>query len=135
MRLIIATWFTLCMFMTAAAAAQPYSVDWYTVDGGGGTSTGGTFEVSGTIGQHDAGTALSAGGFEVVGGFWVLSGENGPCNLADFAVPYGTLDFFDLQAFLSAYSAALPSADANGDTIFDFFDVLVFLQAFSDGCP
>ena len=37
------------------AAAQSYSIDWHTIDGGRGTSTGGVYAVSGTIGQHDAG--------------------------------------------------------------------------------
>jgi hypothetical protein len=39
--------------------AQFYSVDWYKVAGGGGTSTGGVYSVSGTIGQPDASGALS----------------------------------------------------------------------------
>jgi hypothetical protein len=39
------------------------------VDGGGGTSTGGVFTVSGTIGQPDAGT-MSGGNYTLQGGFW-----------------------------------------------------------------
>src|SRR5690242_302022 len=50
--------------------AQP-ALDWFTIDGGGGTSTGGVFSVSGTIGQADAG-AMSGGNFSVTGGFWGL---------------------------------------------------------------
>jgi len=49
--------------------AQDYAIDWRTVDGGGGTSTGGVYSVSGTIGQHDAG-GLTGGRFALVGGFW-----------------------------------------------------------------
>jgi hypothetical protein len=49
--------------------AQSYSIDWFTVDGGGGTSTGGIYSVSGTIGQPDAGH-LSGGNFTLDGGFW-----------------------------------------------------------------
>ncbi len=49
--------------------AQSYSIDWYTVDGGGGTSTGGVYSVTGTIGQPDA-DAMSGGNYTVVGGFW-----------------------------------------------------------------
>lgn len=52
---------------------QPYSVDWYKVAGGGGTSSGGGFQISGTIGQQDAGTALSGGAYSVTGGFWALA--------------------------------------------------------------
>jgi len=54
------------------AYAQDYTIDWYTVDGGGEmASTGGDFELSGTIGQPDAGV-MTGGDFELVGGFWAL---------------------------------------------------------------
>jgi hypothetical protein len=36
------------------AHAQNFSIDWFTIDGGGGTSTGGLYSVIGTIGQPDA---------------------------------------------------------------------------------
>lgn len=52
--------------------AQQYSVDWYKVAGGGGTSTGGTYAVSGTIGQHDAGGPMTGGNYSLTGGFWAL---------------------------------------------------------------
>src|SRR5260370_6126541 len=41
--------------LPSAVDAQNYSIDWFTIDGGGGTSTGGVYSVSGTIGQPDAG--------------------------------------------------------------------------------
>ena len=56
----------------SSACAQNYSVDWYKVSGGGGTSTNGDFSVSGTIGQPDAGGALAGGNFSLTGGFWAL---------------------------------------------------------------
>ena len=49
--------------------AQSYSIDWSTVDGGGGTSTGGVYSVSGTIGQPDAGK-MTGGNYAIDGGFW-----------------------------------------------------------------
>jgi hypothetical protein len=52
--------------------AQSYSIDWYKVSGGGGTSTGGVYSVSGTIGQHDAGGPMNGGSYSVTGGFWAL---------------------------------------------------------------
>ena len=52
-----------------AADAQDYAIEWWTVDGGGGTSTGGVYSVSGTIGQPDTGE-LRGGTFTLVGGFW-----------------------------------------------------------------
>jgi hypothetical protein len=54
------------------AFAQSYSIDWSTIDGGGSTSTGGVYSVSGTIGQHDAGDPMTGGDFSLTGGFWAL---------------------------------------------------------------
>lgn len=49
--------------------AQNFSIDWFTIDGGSGTSAGGTYSLSGTIGQPDAGV-MSGGNYSLVGGFW-----------------------------------------------------------------
>ncbi len=46
-----------------------FAIDWSTIDGGGGTSTGGVYSVSGTTGQPDAGT-ISGGSYTLTGGFW-----------------------------------------------------------------
>ena len=55
------------------ADAQSFSIKWYTVDGGGGTSSSGSFAVTGTIGQPDATYYTSSGGnFSVTGGFWSI---------------------------------------------------------------
>ena len=53
------------------AVAQDYAINWHTIDGGGGTSTGGVYSVTGTIGQPDAGT-MSGGSYTLTGGFWAL---------------------------------------------------------------
>ena len=57
---------------TVSALAQSYAIDWYKIAGGGGTSTGGVYAVSGTIGQHDAGGPMTGGNFSLTGGFWSL---------------------------------------------------------------
>ena len=62
--------FMLPMLVALELCAQPYSMDWYKVAGGGGTSTGGVYSVSGTIGQPDASGAMSGGNYSVTGGFW-----------------------------------------------------------------
>ena len=54
------------------AQAQSYSVDWFKVAGGGGTSTGGVYQISGTIGQHDAGGSLTGGNYTLTGGYWSI---------------------------------------------------------------
>jgi hypothetical protein len=58
--------------------AQNYAINWYSVGGGGGTSSGGIYSLGGTIGQPDAGV-LTGAEFELVGGFWsVLSCVQSP---------------------------------------------------------
>ena len=54
------------------ATAQSYSIDWYKISGGGGTSTNGQYSVSGTIGQHDSGGPMTGGSYSLTGGFWSL---------------------------------------------------------------
>ncbi len=72
-----------------AAGAPEFDLSWHTIDGGGVMrSTGGDFELSGTIGQPDAG-AMSGGNFTLTGGFWfevVASdcNEDGVVNLFDY---------------------------------------------------
>ncbi|RME96911.1 MAG: hypothetical protein D6768_20900 [Chloroflexi bacterium] len=63
---------TLWLTATALASGGPtYAIPWWTIDGGGGTSSGPNYSVSGTIGQFDARTsAMSNGNFSVTGGFW-----------------------------------------------------------------
>jgi len=60
------------LLLPVVGFAQSYSVDWYKISGGGGTSTGAVYSVSGTIGQPDASSAMSGGNFSVTGGFWAL---------------------------------------------------------------
>ena len=64
----------ICTFLLSAlkGSAQNHSIDWFTIDGGGSTSTGAVYSVSGTIGQHDAGT-MTGGGYVLVGGFWGIA--------------------------------------------------------------
>ena len=59
--------------VVGGASAQSYSIDWHTIDGGGGTSTGGVFAVSGTVGQPDANAqSMTNGTFSLTGGFWSI---------------------------------------------------------------
>ena len=52
--------------------AQTYTIDWHKIAGGGGTSTGGVYALSGTIGQHDASAPLTGGPYSLTGGFWAI---------------------------------------------------------------
>ena len=63
-----------CFLLSALSfwASGQFAIDWHTIDGGGGTSTGGVYTVSGTIGQPDAGGPMTNGQYSVTGGFWAL---------------------------------------------------------------
>jgi len=62
----------LSFVVVSALYAQSYSINWFKVAGGGGTSAGGTYQVSGTIGQHDAGGPMTNGQYSLTGGFWAI---------------------------------------------------------------
>lgn len=72
------------------AIAQQWEITRSTIDGGGAmhsASADGVFELSGTIGQPDAGT-MTGGPFELTGGFWFQTpptdcNEDGLVALAD----------------------------------------------------
>ncbi len=71
-------WLGLALLVAAilgagAALAQTgggYDLTWSTIDGGGGNSAGGGYQLAGTLGQPDAGAALSGGVYSLSGGFW-----------------------------------------------------------------
>src|SRR5262245_14770623 len=67
---------TLLMFafglLAWPVASQTFSIDWFKISGGGGTSAGGQYSLSGAVGQHDAGRPLTNGQYSLTGGFWVL---------------------------------------------------------------
>jgi hypothetical protein len=68
-------WFCFFILVTACCFrswAQSYSIDWYKIAGGGGTSSNGQYTLSGTIGQPDASDAMTGGNYSLTGGFWSL---------------------------------------------------------------
>jgi len=72
--LIIGLILTLGIAVVQAQTAGGYDLSWWTIDGGGGTISGGGYILSGTAGQPDAGGALTGGGYTLTGGFWVSGG-------------------------------------------------------------
>ena len=118
----------------AGPSGGAFEITWHTIDSGGTTSTiGGDFELAGTIGQPDAGGEMTGGSFSLTGGFWAGVNSGPPC-LGDLTGD-GILNFFDVSAFLVAFSANDPIADFTGDGVWNFFDVSEFLIAFAAGCP
>jgi len=64
-------WFWCCWLAALCVSAQT-QITWSKVSGGGGTSIGGAYAVSGTIGQPDAGYVMAGGNYSLQGGFWAL---------------------------------------------------------------
>lgn len=125
------------------ATAQSFSMDWYTIDGGGGTSSEGTFELKGTIGQPEAWPIMTGGSFELAGGFWG-GPENQTIILGD-ANDDGVFNNLDIASFVLAltnpvaYQAMFPDLnvdvvlDMNGDGGFDNLDIAGFVAALTGG--
>ena len=62
----------LLLVACGLALGESYSIDWFTI-AGGGTSTNGQYSVSGAIGQPDANQqAMTGGNYSLTGGFWSL---------------------------------------------------------------
>lgn len=76
----------------ACVFAQQFEISRSTIDSGGVMrSTGGAFELSGTIGQPEAGI-MSGGSFQLTGGFWF---ELAPTDCNED----GTVNLFDHYSF------------------------------------
>lgn len=58
------------------SSGGPYTIERYTIDTGGGESSGGGFTLRGTSGQHDVGEVHMGGAYDLRGGFW--AGINNP---------------------------------------------------------
>jgi hypothetical protein len=71
----------LLALTSAVSAHAQYAIDWFTLDGGGGQSSGGAYTLNGTIGQPDAATS-NGGAYTLHGGFWsafaVVPSEDAP---------------------------------------------------------
>jgi len=67
---VLALLLSTLIFQPSTASGQQYSINWFKVAGGGGTSAGGSYQLSGTIGQHDAGGPMTGGNYSLTGGFW-----------------------------------------------------------------
>jgi len=70
--------FCCAMLLLPLCAKGQYSIDWFTIDGGGGGSSGGSYSLNGTVGQHDASGPITGGNYSLRGGFWALSALQTP---------------------------------------------------------
>jgi len=108
--------------LTGLAVAAEYEIPWHTIDGGGGTSSGGPYTLTGTIGQADTGVS-SGGEYVNSAGFWP---GNFGCivNLTDLARL--------AEAWLAAGTAP---ADLDESGQVDMADFAILSDWWFDHCP
>ena len=123
----------------APVVADDFTLDWWTVDSGGEMwTTGGDFELSGTIGQPDASlTVMTGGDYALAGGFWAGAAEEPFC--------FGDLDhdgeigLSDLAQLLSNYGttsgAVYEDGDLDADGDVDLADLAGLLSVYGTTCP
>ncbi len=112
-----ASWLFMMTFSYAAGTDDPqsFTIPWYTIDGGGGSSEGGQFSVSGTIGQPDTGVMIG-GAFEITGGYWsqpIFIPIPGDCNQD------GVVDLNDYTCFFDCMTGPSQGLQPGCDA-FDF---------------
>lgn len=123
-RVLTALGLTGLLATVAWALGEPqFEITRYSIDGGGHiSSTGGDFELSGSIGQPDAGV-LRGEEFELYGGFWFPL-VDGDCN-ADGGV--NLLDHSDFTGCIAgpgivATGTSCPCFDRDSDRDVDLRD-------------
>jgi len=87
----------IIVLVTISIVGADYSISWYTIDGGGGQSSGGPYVLTGTIGQPDADFANFAE-------YWMQSGAGLPADLYQD----GIIDYDDLLEFADLWLCICP---------------------------
>jgi len=111
--------------LIVSSSCGQYELSWYTIDGGGGRSSGGQYELLGTIGQPDA--AWSRGGdYELLGGF----------------LPGGPLCFVDFESFARFAEYWLEPGTGSPAALYEdlndqvnYLDLRVFVDQWLCYCP
>jgi hypothetical protein len=139
-RMKLATGLATTLFAATALMADDISLDWWTIDAGGEMWTsGGDFELSGTIGQTDAGPTLTGGSLELTGGFWpgITPEAEHPCP-GDLDGD-NDVDLSDLAQLLGNYGttsgAQYEDGDLDGDGDVDLSDLAELLGLYGTTCP
>ncbi|MFH1749122.1 MAG: dockerin type I domain-containing protein [Planctomycetota bacterium] len=133
--------FAVILAAGTVAAAEDFSIDWWTVGGGGEMwTTGGDYELSGTVGQSGAGVAMTGGDYSLSGGFWpgIPAYGRGDMNCD------GNINAYDIDGFICAlsptcdYEGMFPDcnrqlADCNGDGDVNAYDIDTFIMLVGGG--
>lgn len=120
---VVKTLLPACVLLFFSPVFADYEISWYTIDGGGGQSSGGQYVLTGTIGQADAGY-LGGDNYELLGGFWV----GGPLCIVNF------IDFANFAEYWLQTGPGLP-ADLYEDDTVNYDDLLEFANVWLCICP
>jgi len=131
-RVVVGSLFASLLVGAIGVVYADYAIDWHTIDGGGEMfSTGGTYELGGTIGQHDAGE-MTGGTYSLTSGFWF------GCVPADCDCDgdVDLHDFVEFQVCFQGPGGGLPETDCacfdfNADTDVDLDDFAEFQTVFT----
>ena len=109
----------LLLGVTGTVSAQGgYDLSWWTINGGGDTSTGGNYSLSGTLGQPEV-EVLSGGSYTLYGGFWGGIAEGLPpglCGDANVDTVVNTLDAVQVLRRAVNLASFTPQQEKNADT-------------------
>jgi hypothetical protein len=124
----------LLLALAALGLAGDHTLSWWTMNGGGDTfCAGANLELSGTIGQPDAGV-VTGGNFELLSGFWPGVEEFCVGDLDDDR----DVDLADLAQLLSNYGttsgARYEDGDLDGDGDVDLGDLAALLAVYGTAC-
>jgi hypothetical protein len=130
------------VFLAGAVGLEPLQYQWFRdgqqlVDDGRISGAATSTLIVQNVGPADAGAyqLLVANACGSTGSDEAVLTVNAACP-PDLAEPFGTLNFFDLSAYLALYNAGDPAADlADPAGVLNFFDVSAYLAAYNAGCP
>ncbi len=128
---LVVAWLLSGQPVALAQTGGPYDLSWHNI-GPGGSASGGSYDLLGSIGQPDAAT-MSGGSYTLTGGF--LPG--GPtCALAGDLDGDGQVTVVDIQMIAAAWPQSTASFpyDQNGDGDLDIQDVTLVAAQFGEAC-
>ncbi len=122
----------MAIVVVGTAVAEDFEIARSTIDTGGVMrSTGGEFELSGAIGQSDAGVLTDGDGLTLTGGFWF--GEP-PCD-CNSTGGVNLLDYDDFEACLTGPGTSVAEGckcfDVDRSDTVDLLDFAVSQSAFT----
>ncbi len=126
--------------MAFGQALPDFTINWSTIDCGGGDATGGVWTLSSTMGQHDAGTltpVFVGPSFSLLGGYWAVRSSTCYAN-CDGNTTAPLLSAADFVCFLGRFKAGDVYANCDNNTApptLTAADFVCFLDRFRAGCP